>query len=110
MGCYDFFFIQSEHAIPDVAGIAPESSDFFFSSRRRHTRCSRDWSSDVCSSDLKATCKATCFEGFEVLAPKESRERPHSRLRPQGIRLVVVLACLQLAVPEFAFLDRKSVV
>src|SRR4249919_3933669 len=25
---------------------------FFFSSRRRHTRCSRDWSSDVCSSDL----------------------------------------------------------
>src|SRR3989449_2210070 len=26
---------------------------FFFSSRRRHTRCSRDWSSDVCSSDLR---------------------------------------------------------
>src|SRR3989449_7178810 len=28
---------------------------FFFSSRRRHTRCSRDWSSDVCSSDLALT-------------------------------------------------------
>src|SRR5256884_4777193 len=27
-------------------------SFFFLSSRRRHTRCSRDWSSDVCSSDL----------------------------------------------------------
>ena len=26
---------------------------FFFSSRRRHTRLVRDWSSDVCSSDLK---------------------------------------------------------
>src|SRR5699024_11722326 len=25
---------------------------FFFSSRRRHTRSKRDWSSDVCSSDL----------------------------------------------------------
>ena len=25
---------------------------FFFSSRRRHTRLVRDWSSDVCSSDL----------------------------------------------------------
>src|SRR3989440_5671648 len=25
---------------------------FFFSSRRRHTRSDRDWSSDVCSSDL----------------------------------------------------------
>src|SRR5437899_5551808 len=27
---------------------------FFFSSRRRHTRCLSDWSSDVCSSDLKS--------------------------------------------------------
>src|SRR5206468_5269905 len=27
---------------------------FFFSSRRRHTRSDRDWSSDVCSSDLSA--------------------------------------------------------
>src|SRR5690606_40931175 len=30
--------------------LAPQ---FFFSSSRRHTRFSRDWSSDVCSSDLK---------------------------------------------------------
>src|SRR2546429_367115 len=30
---------------------------FFFSSRRRHTRCSRDWSSDVCSSiSLSSRC------------------------------------------------------
>src|SRR5699024_6713379 len=28
---------------------------FFFSSRRRHTRSKRDWSSDVCSSDLNET-------------------------------------------------------
>src|SRR2546422_4867378 len=34
---------------------------FFFSSRRRHTRCSRDWSSDVCSSDL----------GIALLRPDE---------------------------------------
>src|SRR5436305_10156035 len=32
---------------------------FFFSSRRRHTRCGRDWSSDVCSSDLLG-CSAEC--------------------------------------------------
>src|SRR6266513_5182519 len=32
---------------------------FFFSSRRRHTRSKRDWSSDVCSSDL-ADSKALC--------------------------------------------------
>src|SRR5690349_25003614 len=29
---------------------------FFFSSRRRHTRSLRDWSSDVCSSDLAIAC------------------------------------------------------
>src|SRR5256885_2421633 len=28
---------------------------FFFSSRRRHTRLQGDWSSDVCSSDLRRT-------------------------------------------------------
>src|SRR5207245_6835548 len=32
---------------------------FFFSSRRRHTRCYRDWSSDVCSSDLTAPARST---------------------------------------------------
>src|SRR6266849_9517761 len=31
---------------------------FFFSSRRRHTRSTRDWSSDVCSSDL--SCNSIC--------------------------------------------------
>src|SRR5262245_63779187 len=31
-------------------------SFFFFSSRRRHTRCLSDWSSDVCSSDLLGSC------------------------------------------------------
>src|SRR5439155_11316131 len=31
---------------------------FFFSSRRRHTGGPRDWSSDVCSSDLEGTVRA----------------------------------------------------
>src|SRR2546429_4348538 len=35
------------------------SVSFFFSSRRRHTRCSRDWSSDVCSSDLSQWWNST---------------------------------------------------
>src|SRR5690606_40077203 len=34
---------------------------FFFSSRRRHTRFSRDWSSDVCSSDLTIARKFGIF-------------------------------------------------
>src|SRR5690625_5367192 len=32
--------------------MSPAFVSFFFSSRRRHTRWPRDWSSDVCSSDL----------------------------------------------------------
>src|SRR5207249_5559675 len=32
---------------------------FFFSSRRRHTRSKRDWSSDVCSSDLLTHCPSS---------------------------------------------------
>src|SRR5687768_17665941 len=40
---------------------------FFFSSRRRHTRCSRDWSSDVCSSDLEDGAGA--LTGFTSFRP-----------------------------------------
>src|SRR5215470_19594436 len=36
---------------------------FFFSSRRRHTRCYRDWSSDVCSSDLYEQIKFEPYWG-----------------------------------------------
>src|SRR5437868_15430069 len=34
---------------------------FFFSSRRRHTRSKRDWSSDVCSSDLADLIREDTF-------------------------------------------------
>src|SRR3712207_9074132 len=34
---------------------------FFFSSRRRHTRYWRDWSSDVCSSDLGFALSLWCY-------------------------------------------------
>src|SRR5690606_41179023 len=45
---------------------------FFFSSRRRHTSFSRDWSSDVCSSDLDGSIIETPItanfrEGLNVL-------------------------------------------
>src|SRR5690606_39378550 len=56
---------------------------FFFSSRRRHTRFSRDWSSDVCSSDL--------LFGHLVLADRNvvlsvpPRARGGGLLFPRGI-------------------------
>src|SRR6202000_3529855 len=52
---------------------------FFFSSRRRHTRWTGDWSSDVCSSDLPRSwvgpyghCRNAPFHGFW---PERSEER-----------------------------------
>src|SRR3712207_7032017 len=44
---------------------------FFFSSRRRHTRYWRDWSSDVCSSDLKLT---PAMQGLSLLPVATGRE------------------------------------
>src|SRR5205814_7886056 len=38
---------------PSPRHLRPRWPFFFFSSRRRHTRCLSDWSSDVCSSDLQ---------------------------------------------------------
>src|SRR3989449_9019359 len=53
---------------------------FFFSSRRRHTRCSRDWSSDVCSSDLSSLAEM----GAVILPPM-----PAFYARPKDIDDVV---------------------
>src|SRR5256885_10229604 len=39
--------------LQDNSGVLLYAVCFFFSSRRRHTRLQGDWSSDVCSSDLK---------------------------------------------------------
>src|SRR5437660_6115921 len=42
---------------------------FFFSSRRRHTRWPRDWSSDVCSSDLGSNIDALYMRGGSAQRP-----------------------------------------
>src|SRR3989440_7367099 len=45
---------------------------FFFSSRRRHTRSDRDWSSDVCSSDLDRDEYRASFGTQKMLAARYS--------------------------------------
>src|SRR5438067_5403829 len=42
---------------------------FFFSSRRRHTRSKRDWSSDVCSSDLHVAHDPAFLRGLGIPGP-----------------------------------------
>src|SRR5207245_6134873 len=61
---------------------------FFFSSRRRHTRCYRDWSSDVCSSDLW-----------------RSMENKQSTLKA----FTIILSLLVLAGPLLPFGDAQAV-
>src|SRR6266513_5543068 len=64
---------------------------FFFSSRRRHTISKRDWSSDVCSSDLRHRATKVCpavrrvGNGRDGFATASTRLRPRSA-RPPGLR------------------------
>src|SRR3712207_9525221 len=55
------------------------SWNIFFSSRRRHTRYWRDWSSDVCSSDLVATRAAGLAGELARIAIGASDVAPSSR-------------------------------
>src|SRR5439155_14294878 len=56
------------------------ATSFFFSSRRRHTRWPRDWSSDVCSSDLVVNRSAA-----DLLHDARSRER--AACIPEAVQL-----------------------
>src|SRR5690348_17589241 len=52
---------------------------FFFSSRRRHTRWTGDWSSDVCSSDLLHTVRRVAIERLRAkgfAAESDDSDRP----------------------------------
>src|SRR5207245_8038340 len=71
-----------------------------FSSRRRHTRCYRDWSSDVCSSDLsprEAASQRRCLDG-------EGHRPPTPRAVPGGARSV-----RSRVVPQAGSRDRPEV-
>src|SRR5690625_7904387 len=56
------------------------ASFFFFSSRRRHTRWPRDWSSDVCSSDLASAAGGDLVHGARPPPPGRNRRRLRGRL------------------------------
>src|SRR6266498_2969184 len=89
---------------------------FFFSSRRRHTRCGRDWSSDVCSSDLSERREvqhvhspaADWRRALELLAAVEpTGQTPVARLLAQdtgpaarALELAVVTARVEVAVVQ----------
>src|SRR5260370_8938992 len=92
---------------------------FFFSSRRRHTRFKCDWSSDVCSSDLKTNPKrqnhdqqhyrCSCGQFDAFVAEK------HGRTGDELAHLVLALAAEQaverilgIATADFAHLRTRT--
>src|SRR5579884_4417036 len=58
---------------PAFAAFHVDQTPFFFSSRRRHTSWPRDWSSDVCSSDLVTGDAVIAFLLFEARFPRSLR-------------------------------------
>src|SRR5687768_2717802 len=82
---------------------------FFFSSRRRHTRCSRDWSSDVCSSDLTWAGG----ERFDAGRPGGPSVRIDGKAEtgpgPVDTLVSALASCAAIDVVEI-LADRKSVV
>src|SRR5690606_41396385 len=64
---------------------ASRSLHFFFSSRRRHTRFSRDWSSDVCSSDLDEALVGGDLDKRRLRGAFEARRRGVVQPVPQAL-------------------------
>src|SRR5207253_7458664 len=61
--------------------------DFFFSSRRRHTRWPRDWSSDVCSSDLLSRSRRLLYRKQSLCGKACGAVRLRQRIRSEERRV-----------------------
>src|SRR5206468_7875725 len=101
---------------------------FFFSSRRRHTRSDRDWSSDVCSSDLVGLpmpgnlwnrCSFPADKATWIFHPNSVADRagkgckqtgdPANALEGSGVRVLDTSALIRTETSEFfCASDRKN--
>src|SRR3989442_6080727 len=73
---------------------------FFFSSRRRHTRCGRDWSSDVCSS----ICSMSSLSGPTLVLAKELIEHGE-----RETVLAYLESCLKLEIGRASCRERVEI-
>ena len=67
---------------------------FFFSSRRRHTRLVRDWSSDVCSSDLQE-------DFYIILKNAQDQGLAHTDINMKSAAIVYINIVNSTFQPEF---------
>src|SRR5699024_11277051 len=86
--------------------------NYFFSSRRRHTRSKRDWSSDVCSSDLFAYTAA--YSGVRTVLTDNPENPPNLQSLHliewswhQGMGALADFAC-ELALGPILLLTRSE--
>src|SRR5256885_11622133 len=83
---------------------------FFFSSRRRHTRLQGDWSSDVCSSDLRILRDAPFLTRPLIVPDRGIAHRdPGLQLRDPAM-LERVTDVVSAVLAQDSLQDRKSVV
>src|SRR6266487_2725106 len=85
---------------------------FFFSSRRRHTRWTGDWSSDVCSSDLPDTAGDGIDFGDDVAVIGQNEIRPDDQwqiiakfLAPRKFHELCRLSIVEIARNPFRLLS-----
>src|SRR2546428_2185826 len=72
---------------------------FFFSSRRRHTRSDRDWSSDVCSSDLFGVTTQYLVRADELEIKMAQGSKPGEGGQLPGHKVTALIARLRHSVP-----------
>src|SRR6266496_4528193 len=75
---------------------------FFFSSRRRHTRSLRDWSSDVCSSDLLAVTLLAAWSRVQMGWSRDDVRRFADQVRVQTDQLGPILGAGTKQLPGMA--------
>src|SRR6266536_649037 len=76
------------------------TASFFFSSRRRHTRSTRDWSSDVCSSDLLMRGREfLMYDGYSFDADAEGLDRSY-RAQDAAYRSIFTRCGLEFTVVQ----------
>src|SRR5947209_7465759 len=82
---------------------------FFFSSRRRHTRYWRDWSSDVCSSDLLGCPRNTNADPYAVLIPGTPELDESLLVVPlrYGSKVIGTVALAKLGIDQFDAEDQR---